>query len=61
MNDEDSTKRPAAGGDPPPREDQRRVWQSEELLGGATEALIMHAGEAYRLRRTKSGKLILYK
>lgn len=41
---------------PPPR-----VWNSEDLLGTETEALIMHRGQTYRLRCTKQGKLILYK
>lgn len=45
----------------PPGDEQRRVWKSDELLGGDTEALIMHQGQTYRLRRTKQGKLILYK
>jgi hemin uptake protein HemP len=40
---------------------QREAWRSEELLGDRTEVLILHNGEAYRLRRTRQGKLILYK
>ena len=36
-------------------------WQSEELLAGGDEALIVHAGQVYRLRRTGTGKLILTK
>ena len=39
----------------------REAWRSEELLGERTEVLIWHNGEAYRLRRTRQGKLILYK
>ena len=39
----------------------RDAWRSEELLGERTEVLILHNGEAYRLRRTRQGKLILYK
>ncbi|HEV8692113.1 MAG TPA: hemin uptake protein HemP [Ideonella sp.] len=38
-----------------------RQWQSEELLAGGDEALIMHGGQVYRLRRTGTGKLILTK
>ena len=39
----------------------RESWRSEELLGERTEVMILHNGEAYRLRRTRQGKLILYK
>jgi hemin uptake protein HemP len=42
-------------------DEQRRIWKSDDLLGGDTEALILHHGQTYRLRRTKQGKLILYK
>lgn len=60
---------PAAPASPPqspvvetsPSDEQRRVWKSDDLLGGDTEALIVHQGQTYRLRRTKQGKLILYK
>ena len=38
-----------------------RIWRSEDILGGAKEVLIMHGDEAYRLRRTRLGKLILQK
>ena len=44
-----------------PLDEHRRVWNSDDLLGTDTEALIMHHGQTYRLRRTKQGKLILYK
>lgn len=37
------------------------MWQSQEILRGATEALILHEGQTYRLRLTRHGKLILYK
>lgn len=40
----------------PPRE-----LRSEELFGGRHEVLIVHAGETYRLRTTRNGKLILHK
>ena len=39
----------------------RESWRSEELLGERTEVLILHGTEIYRLRRTRLGKLILYK
>lgn len=39
----------------------RASWRSEELLGDKTEVLIQHGTEVYRLRRTRQGKLILYK
>lgn len=35
--------------------------RSEALLQGKREALILHAGEVYRLRLTKNGKLLLTK
>lgn len=38
-----------------------RQWSSEELLEGCAEAIIMHAGETYRLRCTRNNKLILTK
>jgi hemin uptake protein HemP len=36
-------------------------WNSTELLGDRTEVFIDHGAEIYRLRRTRQGKLILYK
>jgi hemin uptake protein HemP len=45
----------------PELDEQRRIWQSTDLLGGDAEALIVHRGQTYRLRCTKQGKLILYK
>jgi hemin uptake protein HemP len=44
----------------PPAESVRRV-RSEDLLQGGRELLITHGQEVYRLRLTKSGKLILGK
>jgi hemin uptake protein HemP len=35
--------------------------RSEDLLQGAREVLILHAGETYRLRVTSNCKLILTK
>lgn len=40
---------------------QPRCIRSEEILQGKTEVLILHQGSIYRLRHTKSGKLILNK
>ena len=37
------------------------IIRSEELLQGQVEVLIEHGDETYRLRRTRSGKLILQK
>jgi hemin uptake protein HemP len=39
----------------------RKVWSSDELLGGQAEAVILHRGQEYRLRCTRQGKLILFK
>lgn len=38
-----------------------RQWTSRELLEGQAEAIIVHAGEVYRLRCTRNNKLILTK
>jgi len=38
-----------------------RVLRSDEILRGAREVTILHAGEAYRLRITSNDKLILTK
>jgi hemin uptake protein HemP len=63
MNDHpssiDQLARPAPieGQAPEPRE----AWRSEELLGERAEVMIVHNNEVYRLRRTRQGKLILYK
>jgi len=39
----------------------RQRLQSTELFGTAREVVIEHAGEEYRLRLTRQGKLILTK
>lgn len=39
----------------------RHRVQSAELFGTAREVVIEHAGEEYRLRLTRQGKLILTK
>ena len=40
---------------------QVRRIEVKELLGGAREAVLLHAREEYRLRLTSNGKLILTK
>jgi hemin uptake protein HemP len=47
--------------DAPCEAKSRDAWRSEELLGERTEVQILHNNEVYRLRRTRQGKLILYK
>jgi hemin uptake protein HemP len=63
MNDHPSPTEQLAG--PAPIEykapELREAWRSEELLGERTEVKILHNNEVYRLRRTRQGKLILYK
>lgn len=39
--------------------DERRRIPSEQLLGRAGEAVILHNGREYKLRKTQNGKLIL--
>lgn len=39
----------------------RKRWASGDLFGDAQEILIEHAGQEYRLRITRQGKLILTK
>jgi hemin uptake protein HemP len=47
---------------PPPGPDDRlRVFDSGELFGPDRELVIRHQRETYRLRITRSGKLILTK
>lgn len=41
-------------------EPQRQI-SSRTLLDGAKEILIQHADQVYRLRETRSGKLIMHK
>lgn len=40
---------------------QPRLIESAALLGGSREVHIRHEGQVYRLRVTRSGKLILHK
>jgi hemin uptake protein HemP len=49
---------PEAAGNAPQRPVRVQV---AELLGGAREAILEHAGQDYRLRITANGKLILTK
>ncbi len=44
-----------------PRPATTRAVTSEDLFQGQREVLIVHAGETYRLRLTRNGKLILNK
>lgn len=46
---------------PLPSWPQRRRISSAELMQGGREVVIMHEGEEYILRLTKTGKLILTK
>lgn len=39
----------------------RRIINAQALLGDEQEVLIQNGEEFYRLRRTRAGKLILYK
>ena len=43
------------------KETSPREWTSSQILDGHSEAIIVHAGELYRLRRTRNNKLILTK
>jgi hemin uptake protein HemP len=47
--------------EPRPEPAAPRTVRSEELMAGAKEIVIVHNGEAYRLRVTRSGKLLLTK
>jgi len=50
---------PAVAADP--HQQPRESWRSDELLGTRDEVFILHNNDVYRLRRTRQGKLILYK
>ena len=63
MNDRSRHQPCTTEGHAPVRRDPngcRRV-DSADLLGTEREILILHAGQAYHLRATASGKLILTK
>jgi hemin uptake protein HemP len=47
--------------EPPAASPRCRILNSRDLLGDDQEVLIQNGDEIYRLRRTRAGKLILYK
>ncbi|MFI4876614.1 MAG: hemin uptake protein HemP [Blastopirellula sp. JB062] len=53
-NDADANQPPAAG-------PNAKIVDSDSLMAGNSEILISHKGAFYRLRETRSGKLILQK
>jgi hemin uptake protein HemP len=55
------TDHPPESPPPSPAATQTPVFDVRELLGGGREAIIIHAGERYRLRVTANDKLILTK
>lgn len=59
QNKPDRAAKPVQNSTLTPRE--IRSLHSADLFQGAREIKIEHAGDAYRLRITKTGKLILYK
>lgn len=59
VNDDPQRPAPVVSQPPPPA--TPRVIDSSELLAGQHEIWIQHAGEIYRLRLTRNGKLILQK
>jgi hemin uptake protein HemP len=65
MNDCPTSPPPVQGSVPPATVDAPRPprdsWRSDELLGTRDEVFILHNNDVYRLRRTRQGKLILYK
>lgn len=40
---------------------EKPCWHISDLLKGQQEAIVLHAGDEYRLRLTKNNKLILTK
>jgi hemin uptake protein HemP len=64
MNELSASPRPEGAVLPPLNSDagqSRESWRSDELLGSRDEVFILHNNDVYRLRRTRQGKLILYK
>jgi hemin uptake protein HemP len=65
MNDRPTSPQPVQESSPPAAVDSPRAprdsWRSDELLGTRDEVFILHNNDVYRLRRTRQGKLILYK
>ncbi|WEJ58335.1 hemin uptake protein HemP [Devosia sp. FJ2-5-3] len=51
----------SAADDVPDRFAAEKVMDSDEILAGRTEVVILHRGQAYRLRLTRQDKLILTK
>lgn len=60
QNERLPTESPRSEGNISPSHESRTVT-SEALLQGETEIQITHRGDVYRLRVTRSGKLILNK
>jgi hemin uptake protein HemP len=58
---ESASSSPCAEANPSPESLAPPSVNSTELLHGHRELLIHHEGEVYRLRLTKTGKLILNK
>uniref|UniRef100_A0A7C2K015 Hemin uptake protein HemP n=1 Tax=Schlesneria paludicola TaxID=360056 RepID=A0A7C2K015_9PLAN len=56
-----AAENPAESSSAAPEHPAPRSFDSAELLQGHREVLIQHEGETYRLRLTKTGKLILNK
>jgi hemin uptake protein HemP len=54
----DNSRKPPPG---PPNVAQTPVFDVHELFAGGREAILIHAGERYRLRITANDKLILTK
>ena len=63
MTDKEASLNPRQPAESPPSLSGRelRTVRSEDLLQGQVELLIAHGEETYRLRLTRSGKLILQK
>ena len=60
MDDRDLPAKPAVSR-PAPRQPPPRRIEAHTLLGDAVEVEIVQGDETYRLRRTRTGKLILTK
>jgi hemin uptake protein HemP len=61
VNPSETNPKPNPDETPPLPPEAIRLIRSEDLLAGAQEVLIEHDGQTYRLRLTRSGKLILHK
>jgi hemin uptake protein HemP len=61
MNDPQKSAKPDPDETPLPESHHLRLIRSDERLAGDPEVLIEHDGQTYRLRLTRSGKLILHK